>query len=175
MSWAVSILSALAGWGPDFLAAAVGVILALVNMKRMRPAGLFVLLGFVGLLIVALLSITEYIVSLVVSETGATGGMTIAQMNAFYLLFSLIQLPFALAGWALLLVGIFRKRSGQAATPPGGGMPPGPLAPAFGQPGAPGASPESGQPGLNPAPPGPGGYPPFGEPPGPPQYPAPSQ
>lgn len=182
-----SILSALAGWGPELLATAAGIVLALVNMKRLRPAGIFVLLGFVALLLVTLLGIAQFVFALVAPRST---GVDYEQVNTVYAVGSLVRLPFELAGWALLLVGIFRRRDPAGpsrpagGTPPGAGMPPGNLAPTFGQPpaGQPGFGPNPGQPvsgqpafGANPGQPVSGQPAPAGYPADPGQPPMPGQ
>ncbi|GAA4210716.1 hypothetical protein [Actinocatenispora rupis] len=161
---------------PQALIIGVGLVLSLVLRKRLGNRSLFTLLGFVAMLLAAIAAVVTSALTAFMPSIAADNHMSYGQISAYLGITGAVRTLFELVGWALLLVGIFKKTGDAPATPkpaftpaqPGFGAQPGtPAQPGFGTPQgfpaqpagqapAPGQAPAAGQPAapVQPAQPG---------------------
>ncbi|MGA8115775.1 MAG: hypothetical protein WCA46_19110, partial [Actinocatenispora sp.] len=138
---------------PELLVVLLGLVLSLAFRKRLGSRATSVVLGFVAMTVSELVSLFASVFSANAPWFMSNMGMSYGVLGIFFSVSSILRMLFALAGWALLLVALFRRtsdRPGAATAPgapygqrpgqfPGGSMPGGPM------PGGPGSAPMPGQ------------------------------
>ncbi|HEY3503308.1 MAG TPA: hypothetical protein VGN37_11070 [Actinocatenispora sp.] len=160
---AVNLLTAL----PPFLVIGAGLVLSLVQRKRLGNRSTFTMLGFAAMTLAAVLGVITAGVAAFMPSIAVDNHMSMSQVAGFYSIGGLLRTIVEVAAWILLLIGIFRKpadagakRPGQfgaaaatgqqfGTTPAAAGQPGFPGQPGFeGQPAAPGQAGFPGQPGA---------------------------
>lgn len=123
---------------PEVLAIGLGLVLSVVFRQRLGNRSLFTLLGFIALLLAAILSMITAATAVYIPDVAEHQHLSIGQVSAYYGFVGLLRTLVELAGWVLLLIGIFR-RPGTEPVPPANRAPGAPYVPV--PPGFPGQQP----------------------------------
>jgi predicted cobalt transporter CbtA len=110
---------------PQVLAIGLGLVLSVVFRQRLGNRSLFTLLGFIAMLLAAILSLIAAATAAYIPDLAEHQHMGIAQVTAYYGFVGLVRTVAELAGWVLLLIGIFRKPGTEPARSPFVPVPPG--------------------------------------------------
>ena len=103
---------------PEIVAVGVGLVLSLVFRQRLGNRSLFTLLGFIAMLLAEILSLITAITSVYASALAESRHLSVAQVGAYFGSAGLLATVVGLAGWVLLLIGIFRKPGTAPGAPP---------------------------------------------------------
>lgn len=115
---------------PEILAIGVGLVLSVVFRQRLGNRSLFTLLGFAAMLVATILSLITTIIDASIPTLADHEHVGIGQLSAYLGFIGLFGALAGLAGWVLLLIGIFRKPGiGSAAAAPSAVQPPAPAPP----------------------------------------------
>jgi hypothetical protein len=110
----LSALSAIGMQIPIYIVWITGIILAIVNIKKMPKVSILTLIALVLFLITSVIS---SIVNVYYPTWAMKSGIPTSQMGLFFIVKGIIGVVFSLACWVMILIAIFSKRRTPAIPP----------------------------------------------------------